>query len=164
MALIIYDKDGEDATYSIDSLSQQVLTYLSFYGSAEPATIASNLNVSENGIQTRIESQIGLDAASLISLEEQQQMRFDDEGLRSSYHLRLTEAGTEFVYRHHSILETPTSFESIAHTLSTLERDVGDMDDLRMKYQYLSERVEELEDMVGGLRLEAATNETDRSE
>ncbi|WP_411967523.1 hypothetical protein [Haloferax sp. YSSS75] len=151
MVVIIYDRREEEREFIIDELSQQIIVYLGFHGSAQCDTVTEYVGADSGAdVEERLENKLGQAGARLVQKNESDQMTLDGTEVPPSY--SLTEEGNSFVYRHKSVLKTPTELESIAHTVSELKREVEylptDLDEAYVEQDDLRESVDRIEDRL----------------
>jgi hypothetical protein len=164
MTTIIYDRRADSNEFVIDDIAQQIIVYLGFHGSARSETIAGAIGGSSaTAIEMRLDETLGSTDAGLVEEIDERQLTIDGEETPPAY--TLTDDGVDFVYRHKSVLETPTELEAIAHTVSQLERSVEglptQLDDVSVDQEELRETVSRLERRLQAIddRVESLENE-----
>jgi polyhydroxyalkanoate synthesis regulator phasin len=146
MPSIYYEKRDGDV-YQIDEVSQRLLVYVYLHGSVEEEDVVDPISAeNKHAIRSRIESQLGEDAAQLVEMGESYQQTLGDRPDDVILSLVLTETGEEFVKKHRSDLSMPVEIAELAKRVSELQVGSNSVEELRHRVEILEERVQELEE------------------
>lgn len=146
MPSIYYERsDGE--VYQVDEASQRLLVYVFLHGTAEPADVVEPIGVqNKHAVRSRIESQLGENAAGLIHTETATQQTLGDRPDNIIRSLVLSKSGEDFVENHRADLSMPVEIAELAKRVTALQIEDHLVDDLIHKVDALEERIEELEE------------------
>jgi len=153
MTVIVYDREGSSGEYLVDEVAQQILVYLSFYGVDRVEPISKTLGVGSEEVSSRLDQVLAPSRAGLVKEREERQMTLGDREPPVEY--TLTDQGASFVYRHKSLLKTPTKFQNLARSLSDAENSREEansrMDELKYQYETLENTLESVQDKIDDL-------------
>lgn len=146
MPFIYYERsDGE--VYQVDEVSQRLLVYVYLHRKAEPEDVVKPVGAtSKHAVHSRIESQLGGNAARLINLESTTQQTLGDSPGNVIRSFVLTETGQEFVEEHRADLSMPVEIAELAKRVAALQIEDHLVDDLIHRVDALEDRVEELQE------------------
>lgn len=157
MPSIYYETGGEEV-FQIDEVSQRLLVYVYLHGRVEfeegahshggmkPKDVANVVGATDDhAVRSRIESQLGENAAGLINASKGTQKTLTEGVDTIIVSFRLTEAGEEFVEKHRANLSMPVEIAELAKRVAAFQIEDLIVDDLVHKVDELEDRIEELE-------------------
>lgn len=143
MPPIYYETDAGDV-YEIDGVSQRLLVYVYLHGEARTDEVIQPVGVdNELAVRTRVENQLGPDAAGLVRITESGQKTLDGGPDSVIYHVVLTDSGEEFIQIHRSQLSMPVKIAELAKDVSELQVQVKQLLELRERVEDIEARVAE---------------------
>lgn len=142
----IYFERSDGEVYQVDEISQRLLVYVYLHGGAKSANVVDPIGaLNEHSVHSRIESQLGEDAARLIRIRSETQQTFGDGPNNIIQSLELTKSGKEFVEKHRGDLSMPVDIAELAKRVARLQIEDHLVDDLIHRVEVLEDRVEELQ-------------------
>lgn len=149
MSSIFYEaRHGE--VNEIDEISQRILVYTYLHGKSSPAKLLGPVGApNKYAIQTRIEDQLGADAAGLVETRTSTQQTFNDTTNNPNTVLHsvvLTDVGESFIEKHRTELSMPVDIAELAKRVAALQIDEHVVEDLIHRVDVLESRVEELQE------------------
>ena len=140
---IYYDSD--DGSYQVDELSQRLLVYIYLHSGMRSEDVVEPIGAEdEHIVHSRVENQLGPNAAGLLRIETDVQMKLSERNAEMNY-LVLTDKGEKFVEEHRSELSMPVEIAELAKRVAELQIENGLVEQLMDRIDTLEERISKYE-------------------
>lgn len=144
MVSIYYDSGS--GSYQIDEISQRLIVYIYLHSGVRSDAVAEPIGAEdEHIVYSRVENQLGPDAADLLKIETRSHMTLSGETMEVDFFV-LTDKGEKFVEEHRSNLSMPVEIAELAKRVAELQVENGLVEQLIDRIDTLEHRISKLED------------------